>query len=141
VKGLKTLIRLQKNRLDALRKDLVLLETEKEQFEAFSQQLLESLHAELQAAEGMAEMRGFFGDFSARIKRQRQQIAQHVAGLERRMSALREQMADVFSEQKKYEIALEQHTERQKAAAQAREQQQMDELAVQRFHRQREERT
>lgn len=140
MKGLKTLIRLQKNRLDALRKDLALLENEKEQFEALSQQLLDSLHNELQAAKDMTEMRGFFGDFSARIKRQRQQIAQHVAGLERRMTAIREQMTEVFSEQKKYEIALEQHMAREKERLLAREQAQMDEVAVQRFHRAREER-
>ncbi|MBY0356006.1 MAG: flagellar FliJ family protein [Rickettsiales bacterium] len=139
MKGLKTLIRLEKNRLDALRKDLVTLENEKEQFELLSEQLLASLHAELAAAEGMTEMRGFFGDFSARIKRQRQQIAQHVAMLERKMSVIREQMSEVFSEMKKYEIALENHLMREKERLAAREQQQMDEVAVQRFHRARSE--
>jgi flagellar export protein FliJ len=140
MKGLKTLIRLEKNRLDALRKDLALLENEKEQFEQFSQQLLDQLHAELQAAESMAEMRGFFGDFSSRIKKQRQQIAQHVAGLERRMAAIRDQMADIFSQMKKYEIALENHVKREKEKLAAREQLQMDEVATQRFHRALEER-
>lgn len=140
MKGLKTLIRLEKNRLDALRKDLALLENEKDQFEAFSQQLLDSLHRELEAAEGMAEMRGFFGDFSARIKKQRQQIAQHVAGLERRMAAIRDQMGEIFSQMKKYEIALEAHQKREKERLAALEQQQMDEVAVQRFQRMQEER-
>lgn len=140
MKGLKTLIRLEKNRLDALRKDLALLENEKEQFEAFSQQLLDSLHRELEAAEGMAEMRGFFGDFSARIKKQRQQIAQHVAGLERRMAAIRDQMGEIFSQMKKYEIALEAHQKREKERLASLEQQQMDEVAVQRFQRMQEDR-
>lgn len=140
MKGLKTLIRLEKNRLDALRKDLVTLANEKEQFEMLSQQLLDSLQKELETAAEMTEMRGFFGDFSTRIKRQRQQIAQHVAMLERKMEALREQMSGVFSEMKKYEIALEQHLAREKDRISLREQQQMDELAVQRFHRAREER-
>lgn len=135
MKGLKTLIRLEKNRLDALRKDLALLENEKEQFEQFAEQLLEQLHSELQAAEGMTEMRGFFGDFSTRIKKQRLQIAQHVAGLERRMSAIRDQIADIFSQMKKYEIALENHLTREKEKLAAREQLQMDEVATQRFQR------
>ena len=140
MKGLKTLIRLEKNRMDILRKDLVVLEGEKEQFEAFAQQLLDSLHRELDAAEGMTEMRSFFGDFSARIKRQRQQIAQHVAGLDRRISALQDQINEVFSQMKKYEIALDNHIAREKEKLAASEQQQMDEVAVQRFHRNREER-
>ncbi len=129
-KGLPTLIRLQQRELDNLRKRMVILQQNRESLLAQAEALLSELEKEVQLAGELAGMAGFFGDYSKRIKGQREGLFKEAAKLDKKIEALSLEINYAFSELKKYEIAYERQLQREKKKREQEEQKQMDEIAA-----------
>lgn len=129
-KGLPTLIRLQQRELDTLRKRMVILTQNRDSLLDQSQQLQEELENEVRLAGEMAALGGFFGDYSKRIKGQREQLHKEAAKLEKKIAALSVEISNAFGELKKYEIAYEHRLLEEKKKREREEQKQMDEIAA-----------
>ena len=135
MKGLITLIKIHKRDLDDLRRKMVALENQKAQLLQASAKLSEELVAEIQTASKSPEMGRFFGDFSNRIKKRKEEIAKEVQLLDKQMDVLNNDIRAAFSELKKYEIALERVKLRAKTAEERKETIELDEIAGQQHQR------
>ena len=135
MKGLNTLIKLNKRTLDELRRKMVALENQKAQLLQASAKLDEELQSEIKLASKTPEMGQFFGGFSNRIKNRQQEIAFEVKKLDKQIDELNIEIGIAFSELKKYEIALANAKQREKAAQERKLTIEMDEIAQQQFGR------
>jgi flagellar export protein FliJ len=131
MKGLATLIKLHKRTLDELRRSMASLENQKEQLLLLSRTLQEELKKEMELAAKTPEMRGFFGDFAKRMRVRQEKIAAEIKELDKQMDKLRGEIAEAFSELKKYEIAEENARLRAAEAASRKETIELDEIAGQ----------
>lgn len=129
-KGIPTLIRLQQRELDTLRKRMLILTQNRDNLLAQADALLAELEQEVKLAGELAGMAGFFGDYSKRIKGQREGLHKEAAKLEKKIEALSLEINHAFSDLKKYEIAYERQLEREKKKREREEQKQMDEIAA-----------
>ncbi|MCI5048755.1 MAG: hypothetical protein MRY32_00265 [Rickettsiales bacterium] len=130
MKALKTLIRVQKNELDQLRKEMIPLEDRRDGYIERMQQLADDLQNEIRAAEEMVEMSGFFGDFSETIKKKQQETIARIERVEYQIQELNVKLSQRFADMKKYEIAYERHLEREAKQQALREQQELDEIGL-----------
>lgn len=135
MKGLTTLIKIQKRELDKLRLQMTQLETKRDTQIAYMRKLKEELEHELEAASQMTEMRGFFGDFSEAIKKKQKATVTVILKLEQQMEQLAVHIQNTFSELKKYEISYENYLAEQKREREKREQIELDELGIQMYQR------
>jgi flagellar export protein FliJ len=131
MKSLATLIRLKKQQVDELRRGMVRLEEQKQVLLDQHTMLANQLRHELELAGQLPELAGFFGDFAGRIRRQQEELMEKVAALDAKIVQLRDQIAEAFSEMKKYEIAKEQRLAKQRETQARREGLAMDEIAQQ----------
>lgn len=138
-KGLGTLIKLSKRALDELRRKLGSLENQKAQLQQAIVNLRQEVERELQAAMRQPEMGQFFGEYSKRARARQADLEKEIARLDKEMDTLRDTIAAAFAEQKKYEIALENHKRREKEEQQRRENEIMDEIAGQQHQRRQDE--
>lgn len=129
MKGLTTLIKLRKRDIDELKKRMAVLEDKRDSYLQQSQKLQDDLQNELDLSIELAGLGNFFGDFSNHIKKKRQKIALDVVELTGRINKLTDEIADLFGEMKKYEIAEERAALRRKKAKDKKQQQQLDEVA------------
>ncbi len=132
MKGLPTLIRLQKRTIDELKKRQSVLLERREFLVQRSQELSDKLELEVKLAAELADMRGFFGNYSEHIKKQRKEIANEVYNVDMRINALTDEIALAFGELKKYEIAEENRKKRAKQKENKREQDMFDDIAARR---------
>lgn len=139
MKGLDTLIKLHKRKLDELRRQVVSLETQKAQLLALSAKIQQELENEIDLAGKQPEMGKFFGDFAKRIKKRQENIAIEVKSLDKQMDALRQEITAEFSEQKKYEIAKENARLRDQEEANRKETNMLDEVAADQYRRKQKE--
>jgi flagellar export protein FliJ len=130
MKSLNTLIRLQQQKVDELRRKFGGLENQKQQLMKRSDQLAEELQKEISLAGQNPEMSGFFGDFAERIKKRRADLAMEMAKLEKQIQELAEQVRLAFTELKKYEIVRDQRLAAKRAKEAKREAEQLDETAI-----------
>lgn len=135
VKSLNTLIRLQKQRVDELRRSIAQLEAQKQKLIDQSKKLEEELQEEIQLAATQPAMGGFFGDFADRIRKKREELAVAAAQIERSIQQVMETLRDAFGELKKYEIAKEQRVQREKEKRARLENAQLDEVAISQYAR------
>lgn len=139
MKGLNTLIKLHKRRLDGLRRRMAALENQKAQLEALIQRLQDELAREIVLAGKTPEMGNFFGDFAKRIRTRQEQVTKEIAEVEKKIIALKDEIAVEFGEMKKFEIALENAKRREREAANRKETILLDEIASQQFGRRKKE--
>lgn len=135
MKGLETLIKLQKRDLDRLRKEQVQLEEKREQLLALAAKLHGELMEERRLAIENPLMAGYMGDYEKRVKNRQLEIAKETIGIDQRLAQLAMAISEAFGELKKYEITRDNRREQAKSAADRREQGQMDELGLQQFVR------
>jgi flagellar export protein FliJ len=131
-KGLPTLIRMQQRELDTLRRRMLILTQNRDSLLEQSEALLEVLNEEVRLAGELAGMSGFFGDYSNRIKKQREGLHREAEKLQRKMDALSVEISNAFGELKKLEIALENQLREERKKRERDEQKQMDEIAARR---------
>lgn len=136
MKGIKTLIKLQKRDIDALKKRQAVLLDRKESLLKRDQMLVEELEYEMKTSQELTELRGFFGDFSAHVKQKRNVVAIEIARVDAKIEELTDEIAIAFGELKKYEIALEMFIAREKQKREKIENEMMDEIAARRHREQ-----
>lgn len=135
MKGIDTLIRLAKRSLDELRKQQVLLETQKEKLQEAHNKLGSELKSEMKTAEKTPEMGGFYGGYAKRIKERQIVLQGEVKKVEIELVKLSESILQAFADLKKYEIARDNAKARAKAKEARRETIALDEVASNQFMR------
>ena len=135
MKSLKTLIKLNKQQLDALRRSLVALEGQKANLDASIERLKAEVQAETRLAQSNVELARYFGAFTKAAQQKEADIRTEMAKLDKQMDTLREEIRGKFSELKTFEIALERQKEREKEKQAKQEAEQLDEIAMQQFVR------
>ncbi len=131
MKGLKTLIRLQKNKLDELRMVIVKIEEKRQECVDKIERMQKELDDEMAQAQAQAHLSQFFGDFQKRIKYQQNIEKDNIVRHDRQIFGLKQQMQEVFAELKKLEIAEQNAKDAAKKKAATREQNELDEIAGQ----------
>jgi flagellar protein FliJ len=139
MKTLNTLIKLHRRKLDELRRRMGSLENQKTQLLQASASLQNELREEIEKASLQPEMGQFFGGFAKRIQQRQEDIAKEVGSLDEQIRALGEEIAEAYTDVKKYEIAEENAKLREKETQARKETNMLDELAAQQYRRQNEE--
>ncbi len=111
------------------------LENQKAQLLQTSQRLQEELREEINKASQQPEMGHFFGGFAKRIQQRQEDIAEEVRSLDKQMQKLNDEIAEAYTDVKKYEIAEQNAKERAKQEALRKENIMLDELAQQQHRR------
>jgi flagellar FliJ protein len=135
VKGLATLIKLSKRKLDELRRKLGNLEGQKTQLEEAIRKLSEELAREMELAGKQPEMSGFFGGFAKRIQQRQEAMHQEIKKIEIEITKTRDEISEAFSEQKKYEIAADNAKKRAAEEQNRKDTIALDEIAEQQHRR------
>jgi len=135
MKGLSTLIKLHKRKLDELRREMVTLENQKSQLQKSSANLRQELENEMQMAKKQAEMSSFFGGFAKRIQKRQDEIAEEIRSLDKKMAKLNAEITEAYGELKKFEIAQENAQRRADEEDRRKETILMDEIAGQQHQR------
>ncbi len=139
MKALKTLIRLQRQQLNELRRTLMTLERQRAELVTASIRLSEELQREIESATDMPEMSHFFGNYSERIQKRQDEIGQQVREIDKKSNEVSRQIAAAFSEVKKFEIALENHLKRLREEENRRETIMLDDIGQQQYLKRQEE--
>lgn len=139
MKTLKTLIKLHRRQLDELRRQMTDLEKQKAQLQQASAKLQDELRDEIDKAGVQPEMGQFFGGFAKRIQQRQDEIGSEISELDVQINALNDEIAEAYTDVKKYEIAEENAIKREKEAESRRETNMLDELAAQQHRRHTEE--
>lgn len=130
MKSMHTLLRVKQRELDALKRAQGILEKHREEMYQTIQNMQDRLREELKTAEKMPELSQFFGDFSKHIKTRQEQIQLNIRKCEMELDKIGAQIREIFSEMKKYELALKAHEKREADKAKRRDQQAMDEMGI-----------
>lgn len=135
MQGIDTLIKMHQRELDALRRQLVQQEEQKQQLIELATKLHEELLRERELAAQEPAMAAYMGDFEKRIQKRQLGIAQEVIRIDDEIAQLSAAITERFGELKKYEITRDNQIAREKAAEDAREQNRLDEVGLQQFSR------
>lgn len=127
-------LRLRKNELDELRREMGALYARQDAFEEQLKEIAAEVSAE--ASFNAPEMMVGFMDFGAYLERQRlvrQGIHEEMAKLQAEIDKLQEKLAEAFADFKTLDIASARYIENVKKEAARLEQQEADEAALMRF--------
>lgn len=130
--ALKTLTRIQKFQIDEQRKILSELQEKQDILQA----QLEQLNRDFEQEKEFARNNAGVGDFGAYVKRYMQQcenLEMQIAVLEKKIEHERDVMADMFKEQKIYEIVDDQRTKRAAKEEEQKMQKVLDEIGTNSF--------
>ena len=130
--ALKTLTRIQKFQIDEQRKIL----SELQENQDILQAQLEQLNRDFEQEKEFARNNAGVGDFGAYVKRymqQRENLEMQIAVLEKKIEHERDVMADMFKEQKTYEIVDDQRTKRAAKEEEQKMQKVLDEIGTNSF--------
>jgi hypothetical protein len=135
MKGLDTLIRAQRWRVDAMRREIVALEglaAERRQgairFEA------EVIDEQRRASRDEVGRFAYAGGYASAVILRRAEIARSIEEVESELADRRQQLAELFAELKRFELVLDRHLAREAAEAARREAIALDELSLE-MHR------
>ncbi len=129
MKGIDTLIKLKKNELDALTKQLKALQEQKYALEDAIKKLEEEIMREEELANNDINLARYFGAFAMQTRKKIQAYQGAIAEVDKNIEVIRGHITNAFGELKKYEIA-KQNQIKQKAVKELHiEQQNMDEVA------------
>ncbi len=130
MKGLKSLIRLHKFRLDERRRGLQELETLRLRLDAALARLEAEVRAEKVTVETAPEMAFAFADYAASARERRLKLIDSIDETERQIEQARDAVNEAFRELKKYQIT-QANRERMAAQRAARlEQANLDEIGL-----------
>lgn len=130
--ALKTLTRIQKFQIDEQRKILSELQEKQDILQAQLEQLNRDFEQEKEFARNNAGV-GDFGAYVRRYMQQRENLEMQVAVLEKKIEHERDVMADMFKEQKTYEIVDDQRTKRAAKEEEQKMQKVLDEIGTNSF--------
>lgn len=135
MKGIKTLIKLQKKELDERARKKAVLESQMVQLRTNINTLQDELMKEEKLLESMPEMGFAFSQYAEGNKLRQQQLEQSYAHIKRQVYQIEEEMQEFFGELKKYEIALEQKIKKQRQKEKRVEDKFLDDVAMNKYIR------
>ena len=130
MKTIKTLIKVQKQKLDMVRRNLVSLETQMAQLNMLNEKLEKDLAAEIELADKSAELSSFFGDYIKRIRARQERLRKEIRDLDVQVEMAREVVRHDYGEQLKYEKILENKMIEAKREADRKEGIELDDIAA-----------
>ena len=130
MKTIKTLIKVQKQKLDMVRRNLVSLETQMAQLNMLNEKLEKDLAAEIELADKSAELSSFFGDYIKRIRARQERLRKEIRDLDVQVEMAREVVRHEYGEQLKYEKILENKMIEAKREADRKEGIELDDIAA-----------
>lgn len=139
MKGLDTLIRLHRLRLDEAHKALAELDRQRTAILEDMSRLDEELLSERSLASSSFEATMAYGTFAVATQDRKQALAQEVAELDQRIEVAAEKVTAAYRELKKYEVTAERRRAEAKREADRREQGELDEMGLT-IHRRRDAR-
>lgn len=139
MKGIKTLIRVQKKELDERARKKTELEVHILRLQANINQLQDELEREQGLVANMPEMAFSFVHYAENNKKRREELGKTISNIQRQVFAIEEEIRQQFGELKKYEIALEQKIKALEQEEKLREDKLLDDIAANRHRRKGEE--
>lgn len=138
---LEPLIKYRKHGVDEKRRRLSQLYREAETLEKQKQLILEQMEKEAALADEMAtaEAQAFLGKYLEGARRKVQALEGSIRKMETRIAAAQEDMRTAFAEMKKVEITQRNREEREQAALDKKESQELDDIAIEGYRRQQED--
>lgn len=136
MKGLPNLIRLRRWALDEKRRDLAELERLRMRLEGEVTAIDAELLGEQETARRSVEFGYSYGGFAMAAVARRERVEQSLCTVDRQMEEAREAVAVAYRELKRFEHTQSQREVRTKHAARAREQAELDEVALNAFRHQ-----
>ncbi len=131
------LIKLRRHVVDQKQKFLAELYRQAEELQAQRRNLLDTLEEERRMMQDMGvEMLSYFGPYSDAVKDRVSDIDDSLKKLDARIEVARDAVREAFSELKKIEITQERREERENAALEKKESQELDEIGIEGFRRQ-----
>jgi flagellar export protein FliJ len=130
VKSLSSLIRLVKWRIDEKRRELKEREAEADQIREQIRKGEEEIVAEQRAAKADFEANLGYGAYARRAIRRRQALAKALTEAEAVVEQVRAELAELFLEQKQYEITQANRERRERERLAKIEQAELDEIAL-----------
>lgn len=135
MKGLNTLIRVRKLKLEDQQRTLANLENVANGFRAQILSLESNARDEANAVAGHEDTAHTLGAFVQASISRRETLQNSLTEIETEITGIREEVADAFREMKRYEVIEERRQSRLTAATQRRERQTENELGLSIFHR------
>lgn len=131
------LIRYRKYGVDEKRRFLARLYEEAEKLEAARQEAEENIEKERRLAEelGSAESLSALGRYTEAMRRKIKKIDESITKMENRIAAAQEDMRNAFAEMKKVEITQRGRKEREQSEEQQKEDNELDEIAIENYRR------
>ncbi len=133
---LKPLIRLRRHALDDIRRAVAELEERRREIEAQQKALEVELVREREAAGQDPAARLSLEGYLKRARQRGEDFERALAAIDEELSAAHDRMAEAFAEVKKFELTQEARDSAAKAKAKKREDQMLDEIALDGFRRQ-----
>lgn len=127
--SLQTLTRIQKFKIDEQRKVLVEFQNQEETL----QHRLDALNQEFEQEKKTSRKLGLVGDFGAYVKRYlktKESLEHQLAAVRQKIEEIREIIADMFKEQKTYEIVDRERKVREAKELSDKEQKMLDEIGT-----------
>jgi len=135
MKTLQTLVRLAKFNVDDKRRVLAEVMAQVDAVQHRIETLEQSVEHERQIAFETPELGPVFGQFASKAKGERMAMEQQLVALQPYVEQARDQLAEAFEEQKKYEITKDRRDEDQRLDLDKKDQVVLDEVGLQ-LHRQ-----
>ena len=135
MKGLDTLIRLHRQRLDEKRVGRVDLEARRAALVALADGLERELEAERRTAAESLEARHTFGAYAERMTARQRAVAGEIATVDDALAKADDELAAAFQELKRYEISRDARAMRDRDALARRERMQLDEIGADQHRR------
>jgi flagellar export protein FliJ len=135
MKSLKTLIKLHRKELDEKRRELTALENKKEQLQQAIISLIKELKNEQKIIASNPEIAYSYTNYAIRNRERQQLLAFEIVQIDEQIDQLSEVIFELFSEVKKYEIALENKQKQIKAEEERQETIFLDEISINGFIR------
>lgn len=130
MRALPNLIRLNKWALDEARRKVTDLETLKASFRKEVAELEHELGREQQVARGSIDSLVTLQGYYQHVRERRGRLERSIAEIDAALERAREETAEAYRELKKYETALENLERREQAAANKRQQTELDEVGL-----------
>lgn len=137
---LDSLIRVRKHAVEQKQKFLAELYRQAEELEAQKKNMLDTLAEERKQVDQMGvEALGYFGNYSQAVKNRVEDIDDAMKKLNNRIEIARDDMARAFEDLKKIEITQERREAEEQKAIKKKEDDMMDEIALEGYRRKVEE--
>ena len=137
--SLKTIIRLQKWKLDEKRRALAELQNLAERLQAEIDRLKEEVAAERETARGNVEYSFTYINYIQSAMERGKRLTQSLGQVEGQIAVATDEMAEAFQELKRYELAEEERLKREKEKLKRKEANMLDETALVGFRRRQQE--